>query len=220
MTLTETQVALFAKSHAIPLLTSPQHLPRPDYLVASGFGKKITNDWLTLPKKLAINMHPSLLPAYRGAFPAEWAILKGETKTGVTILRMSADFDQGDIVVQKEIAIAPDDTRETLYEKLYHLGAQMLLDELKNPHEPRPQPEGSYFYARRLRREDGFVPWQKFDIYAKELDTKFRALTPWPGVWTITPKGKRLKLISLIPPVVQFEGKTPVAWHQLPLDSL
>jgi methionyl-tRNA formyltransferase len=220
MTLTETPVSTFAKSKGIPLLEFESlPLARPDFLVVAGFGKKITNDWLSLPKKLAINMHPSLLPQYRGAFPAEWAILRGENKTGVTLLKMTESIDQGDILAQKEITIAPEDTRETLYDKLYRLGAHLVIDELRDPHEPQPQPKGTYFYARRLTREDGFVPWEKFDIHSKELEIKHRALIGWPGVWTTLPNGKRLKLIALKPkPIVQIEGKTPISFFHLKTD--
>ena len=213
MTLTETPVATFAKSRGIPLLEFESlPLARPDFVVVAGFGARIPARWLTLARVMAINMHPSLLPQYRGAFPAEWAILRGETKTGVTILKMSEEFDRGDIISQQKIAIAPTDTRETLYDKLYRLGADLLVDTLtKREFHARPQPKGDYFYARRLPREDGYVPWEKFDTHSKELETKLRALEGWPGVWTKTPEGKRLKLIKLHPtPIVQLEGKKPV----------
>lgn len=223
MILQETPVATFAKTHRIPLFVFDSHdLPeRPDFLVVAGFGKIIPKKWLELPKRMAINMHASLLPAYRGAFPAEWAILRGEAKTGVTLLTMSENVDSGDILVQKEITIAPDDTRQTLYDKLYRLGANLLVDTLtKGEFHSKPQPKGDFFYARRMTRDDGFVPWEKFDIHSKELETKFRALIPWPGVWTRVPEGKRLKLIELHPtPIVVVEGKTPIPWNSYAVAS-
>lgn len=215
--MTETEVASFSKKEHIPVfeLTDLSHipdLPKPDFLVVAGYGQKIPAPWLSLPRVTAINMHASLLPYYRGAFPAEWAILRGEAKTGVTLLEMTEQFDQGGIIAQKEIAISPDDTRQTLYNKLYRLGADLLVETLsKKDLRTRPQPKGKYFYARRLTRQDGFIPWEQFDIHSQDVEIRWRALTPWPGVWTITPQGKRLKLIKLHPePIVQLEGKKPV----------
>ncbi len=221
MKLTPTDVATYAQTTNLPLyeiadLSKIPNITKPDFLVVAGYGQKIPTGWLEFPRVMAINMHQSLLPEYRGANPSEWAILRGETKTGVTLLKMSEDFDQGDIIAQKEIAIEPTDTRQTLYDKLYRLGAELLVETLpKKELHPRPQPKGDFFYARRLTRDDGFVPWEKFDIHSKELETKLRAFEGWPGVWTITPFHKRLKLLELGPePIVQLEGKSPQTFVQ------
>ncbi len=223
MKLAPTAVEQFARARHIPVLSPekldaiPNTLKKPDFIVVAGYGKLIPPTWLELPKIMAINMHPSLLPDYRGAFPAEWAILKGEKKTGVTLVKMSSEFDKGEIVAQQKIPIATDDTRETLYKKLYDLGADVLVEYLpkikSGSVKSTPQPAGNFFYARRITREDGFVSWEEFkeslSTNPSALDTKFRALTPWPGVWTTTAQNKRLKLISIKPPVVQLEGKKP-----------
>lgn len=214
MELSPTEVQRFAVAHTLPvyplesLAIIPGKIDRPDFIVVAGYGKLIPSPWLDFPKVMAMNVHPSLLPQYRGAFPAEWAILKGEKETGVTLVKMSSEFDKGEIVAQQKIPIATDDTRETLYKKLYDLGGDLLVETLRHKITVRPQPTGDFFYARRLTREDGFVPWEEFKNI-DSLDRKWRALTPWPGVWTTTPQGKRLKLISINPTVVQLEGKKP-----------
>lgn len=214
MELQKTAVALFAEKHTIPLFplesleTIPNNLEQPDFLVVAGYGKLIPPIWLDFPKKMAINMHPSLLPAYRGAFPAEWALLHSEKETGATLVKMSSEFDKGGLIAQKSIPIASTDTRQTLYKKLYDIGSDLLVETLPKKITPRPQPVGDFFYARKLTRQDGFVPWKEFkNIHS--LDRKFRALTPWPGIWSSTPSGKRMKLISIHPPIVQLDGGKP-----------
>lgn len=242
MKLIPTEVQQYAESNTIPVypLESLEHIPkdieRPDFIVVAGYGKLIPTDWLHFPKIMSINVHQSLLPYYRGAFPAEWAILRGEKETGVTILKMSPEFDKGELLIQKTIPIENADTRESLYKKLYDVGAQLLIENLPNIASgkivPKPQPVGNYFYARRITREDGFVPWNEFrealNNNPQSLDVKFRAMSGWPGVWTrlpslrppattssdqvgrgsgvsgqgATPQGKRVKLIALKPEVI------------------
>ncbi len=224
LALKKTDVQMFADAHRLPVYTPstlaaiPRELTKPDFVVVAGYGKIIPSSWLNFPKIMAVNVHPSLLPAYRGAFPAEWAILRGEKETGVTLVKMSPELDAGDILAQQSLPIAPDDTRLTLYKKLYDLGAEMVVEYLpkiaRDEVTPTPQPDGKYFYARHITREDGFIPWKEFEgalrNNPKALDQKFRALIGWPGIWTMTPAGKRLKLISLKPTVmVQLEGKKP-----------
>ncbi len=197
---------------------------RPDFLVVAGYGKLIPASWLTYPKIMAVNMHPSLLPRYRGAMPAEWAILRQEKETGVTLVKMTEEFDKGDILAQQSIPIKDSDTRESLYKKLYDLGGKLLVDTLPKIVQgtlvPRKQPPGEYFYARRLTREDGFVPWAEFfsavSKHPEALETKFRGLFGWPGVWSTTPGGKRVKLVALFPkPLLQLDGKNPAPLEQL-----
>ncbi len=170
LTLTPTEIQRFTEGKNIPVFPLdslekvPNELAKPDFIVVAGYGKLIPNDWLSFPKIMAINMHASLLPTYRGGFPAEWAILRGEAQTGTTLVKMSPEFDKGDILAQKYIPIEPSDTRETLYRKLYDLGTQLLVTYLPKIADrtikPTPQPEGNFFYARRLTRDDGFVPWE------------------------------------------------------------
>jgi methionyl-tRNA formyltransferase len=200
----------------------------PDFLVVAGYGKLIPTAWLTLPKIMAVNPHQSLLPFYPGRCPAEWAILNGETETGVTLIQMNPKFDAGDILAQKTLPITPDDNRQTLYQKLYDLSADLLVSTLpfivSGQVKPQPQPIGKYFYARQITRQDGFIPYLDFqnflqhlqneraqpdagkdraastrDCECEKIKRKFRAFEGWPGVWTTNPEGKRVKLISINP---------------------
>lgn len=227
LTVSPTPVEAFARNHDMQVFalnqleTIPSGMPQPDFFVVAGYGKRIPASWLTFPNIMAVNVHPSLLPDYRGVFPAEWVILRGEKETGVTILRMSPEFDTGDIIAQTSLPITPDDTRETLYTKLYDLGGKLLVDYLpkiaRGTVTLTRQPAGKFFYARRLTREDGYEPWETLTDpkEAKRLNRKFRALYPWPGLWT-THKGKRLKILGydVTPTIVQMEGKKPMSWKQ------
>src|SRR3990172_644394 len=127
LTVVPTPVEVFARRHTIPVFALdqlealPKTMPKTDFFVVAGYGKRIPASWLTFPFIMAINVHQSLLPDYRGTFPAEWAILRGEKETGITLIKMSPAFDTGDILVQKSLPVAPDDTRLTLYKKLYDL---------------------------------------------------------------------------------------------------
>ncbi len=227
-----TAVEQYAQTHAIPVYHGeslekiPEELARPDFIVVAGYGKLIPLDWLKFPTVMPVNLHQSLLPQYRGAFPGEWAILRGEEKTGVTLVKMSLAFDKGEIIAQRALPIAPDDTRETLYQKLYDIGGDLLVQCLpkiaRNEITPKPQPQGDFFYARKITRDDGFIPWKEcFEILTTDpmkLDLKLRAFAGWPGVWTNVPirgEEKRLRLIALTPDVVvQLEGKNPVSFSQ------
>lgn len=144
-----------------------------DFFVVAGYGKLLPPAWLTYPKYGSLNIHFSLLPKYRGANPAEWAILMGETQTGISLITMNPQIDAGDIITQHAIKITPQDNRETLYTKLYTLSASHSpKDILKYYHwlqkkdancqtslAPHPQKKTIPPYARLLKRDDGFLPW-------------------------------------------------------------
>lgn len=197
---------------------------RPDFIVVAGYGQLIPKSWLDLPKIMSINMHPSLLPDYPGRCPAEWAILNGESETGVTIIQMNEKFDTGPILAQEKIPIDPDDTRLTLYTKLFDLGARMLIKQLPKiaqgdiRHKSQITNLKSNFYARQITRQDGFIPWDEFNNqitnHKSQISTKHRAFAGWPGVWTTNSEGKRIKLIAQKPQVlIQEEGQNPKPWQ-------
>ena len=239
LALTKTAVHQYSDDHQLPVLPLedldiiPPELEKPDFIVVSGYGKLIPDVWLNFSKTMAINLHHSLLPKYPGRFPAEWAILRGESETGVTAIKMSPKFDQGEILAQQSIPILLTDTRETLYQKLYDLAGDMacsLIPKIsQNQFTLTPRP-ATDFYARQITKDDGFVPFAFFlnqnspeipailkDIPNQSdiLDKMIRALTPWPGVWTTLPNGKRMKILNTEPVEVQIEGKTPVLWSEI-----
>lgn len=254
---TPTLVEIWAKEHKISVLSFPNDKDKPwqyqnekkvinslssfkpDILISACYGQKIPSHSIKEVPLGGLNIHPSLLPRWRGADPVPWTILSGDRQTGVTIVTLSDKFDQGRIIAQKKIPVTERDVSDQLRKKLFSLGAnllvQLLPDYISGKNSGRPQQTNNEPYARRLTRADGFEPWDKVRKAltdtgeANRIDRKFRALTPWPGVWTlinpinlqIRQMEKRLKILEahtenekLILDTVQLEGKKPVTWEQ------
>jgi methionyl-tRNA formyltransferase len=156
----------------------------PDLIVVAAFGQILRQEVLDLPKFGCLNIHASLLPRWRGAAPIQAAILGGDAKTGVTIMKMDADVDTGPMLLQRAIPILPDDTAGSLFGKLSHLGAELLLeilpDYLAGQLQPVPQDDSKATYAPMLKKEDGRLD---FNRPAEELARRVRAFNPWPGTW-------------------------------------
>jgi len=166
---------------------SLEHLANlaPDVLVTAAYGQILTRAVLNLPALAAINVHASLLPKYRGPDPIRRVLLDGQTTTGVTIMHMERRVDAGDIILQEEVAIAPDETYGTLQEKLAQLGARLLVEALgllamgKAPR--RPQDEEQASYAPPITRQDEAIDWSGS---AQKIAAQVRALHPEPGAYT------------------------------------
>jgi methionyl-tRNA formyltransferase len=154
---------------------------------------------LALPRLGNINLHASLLPKYRGAAPIQWAIANGETTTGVTTMRINEGLDTGDILLQKELAIAPQDTAATLAPRLAALGADLMVETLRGLEAgsitPRPQDHSRATLAPILKKEDGRMD---FTRSAQELANRLRGFQPWPGAFTIL-HGKQLAVTAAAP---------------------
>ncbi|MGH7819299.1 MAG: methionyl-tRNA formyltransferase [Candidatus Binatia bacterium] len=166
----------------------------PDAFVVAAYGKILPKALLDLPPRGAINVHGSLLPKYRGAAPIQRAILAGEKKTGVTIMRMNERMDAGDILLQREMPILPDDTGESLGARMAKVGADALLEALalleRGELHATPQLESEATLAPMIRKEEGEIDWKRS---ASEIERAVRAFHPWPGAWTRL-RGKLLKL--------------------------
>src|SRR5712664_2991266 len=171
----------------------------PDVPVVAAYGRILPPDALGVPAHGSLNVHASLLPELRGAAPAQWAVARQYRETGVTIMQMDEGLDTGDIRLQRKIAIAPDETGESLLSKLGRLGADTLTEALgllAQGRLPRiPQDHSKATLAPLLSREDGRVDWNRT---AAELDARRRGFTPWPGAWT-TVDGAVLKIQSARP---------------------
>lgn len=158
---------------------------RPEAIVVVGYGRIIPQWMIDLPPLGNINLHASLLPKYRGAAPIQWAIANGETITGVTIMRIDAGLDTGDILAQRELDIAPDDTSETLAPRLAEMGAQLMVETLpawqQSRIQPRPQDHSQATLAPILKKEDGLMDFRRT---AAELYNRLRGFQPWPGAYT------------------------------------
>jgi len=171
----------------------------PDAIIVVGYGRIIPQWMLDLPPLGNLNLHASLLPKYRGAAPIQWAIANGETVTGVTTMRIDAGLDTGDILQQHELAIAPDDTAETLAPRLASIGAELMVETLRAVEagsiHPRPQDNSQASLAPILKKEDGLVD---FSRTADEIVNRIRGFQPWPGAHTKF-RGKTLQIIKARP---------------------
>ncbi len=169
----------------------------PDAIIVVGYGRIIPPWMLELPRYGNINVHASLLPKYRGAAPIQWAIANGETVTGVTTMLLNEGLDTGDILLQKELPIADDDTSVTLAPKLAELGADLLVKTLHGLEQktlvPQPQDDSQATLAPILKKEDGLID---FNRTADEIVNRFRGFQPWPGQFTRFRK-KQLKFVAV-----------------------
>ena len=172
---------------------------RPDVIVVAAYGLLLPPEVLGLPPCGCLNVHPSLLPRYRGPSPIQWAILEGDEWSGVTVMLMDAGMDTGPIVAQRPVAVAADDTALTLGGRLAQEGAQLLEETLPRwcdgAVEAVPQPDEGVTYTRPLVKEDGLLDW---GLSAVELGRRVRAFHPWPGCHTRW-QGKVLKVIAALP---------------------
>ena len=154
----------------------------PDAMVVVGYGQIIPPAILEIPPRGIINVHASLLPKYRGAAPIQWAIAGGETRSGVTTMKIDAGLDTGDILLKWETEIGPEETAVELGDRLAVAGADLLvrtLAELANI-VPVKQDEQQASYAPILKREDGRIDWSRS---AGEIVNRIRAFVPWPGCY-------------------------------------
>jgi methionyl-tRNA formyltransferase len=167
---------------------------KPDAIIVVGYGRIIPQWMLDLPPLGNINLHASLLPKYRGAAPIQWAIANGETVTGVTTMKIDAGLDTGDIVLQREMPIAIEDTTETLSRKLAAVGAELVVETLPGLQSgtihPRPQDDSQATLAPILKKEDGLIDFARS---ALEILNRMRGFQPWPGAYTKF-RGKNLQV--------------------------
>lgn len=158
----------------------------PEIIVVAAYGKILPPSVLDLPPKGCINVHASLLPKYRGAAPINWAIINGETETGITIMLMDEEMDHGPILLQRAISILPEETAGELHDRLALLGAECLIEALKGLEDgsiaPNAQDHDRATFAPMLSKEDGQLDWGQ---PAEDLVNRIRGVTPWPGATTM-----------------------------------
>ena len=209
-------VAQPATAAAIPAILERY---QPDLAVVLAYGKIISRSALEIPRYGWLNIHPSLLPRYRGAAPVAHALLNGDAKTGTTIMQLDPGMDTGPILSQTAVPIDPSDTTETLTWKLVRLGTTMLLDVIE-PYisgtlVPKPQPKRGASLAPKLTKETGLIDW---NLPATKIDQIVRGCIPWPRAYT-TWRGERLIILAgqlkngrYLPSTVQLAGKRAVSW--------
>ena len=219
--LAKSPVKLVAEEAGIPVfqplkLRDPEAVrtvakAKPDMIVVAAFGQILPKEVLDLPKYGCINVHASLLPAYRGAAPIQWAIIDGQRETGITIMKMDEGLDTGDILLQKSIEIASDETGGTLHDRLADLGAEALCEAipgvLDGTLKPVAQGEMTTPYAKQLTKEMGRLDFTK---PAEVLARMIRGFDPWPGTFTDL-DGKLLKIQKAEPVILKDSGLKPGA---------
>lgn len=265
---TPTPIETWAKAHTIAVLSFPSDAKKPwlyqdetqvidtlepikaDLIISASYGQKIPTKTLGDARYGGLNIHPSVLPRWRGGDPVPWAIMSGDHQTGTTVVSLSDKFDEGLIFAQEKIPILPTDLSEPLRTKLFTMGTDLLTELLPNylqgKAKGKPQVGQDEPRAKRLTREIGFESWdtmmkgQTDAVESARIERKFRALHPWPGLWTkltnlpASPaggqsnkvtmnknEGIRLKILKLhldngklALDEVQLEGKHPVSWRQ------
>jgi len=171
---------------------------KPDAVVVAAFGQILSQEILDVPGFGCLNVHPSLLPRYRGASPIPSAILAGDDITGVSIMLMDADMDTGPVLSHREVSIYGEDTAKSLGSRLAQVGADLLMETLPQWFEgslrPQPQKEEDATYTRPILKSDGEIDW---NLPAVELWRRVRAFYPWPGCFTLW-QGKALNILEAV----------------------
>ena len=205
---TPTPVARWADAHSIPFIeTDDVNAPatiekiaayEPQFIVVIAFGQKIANELIDLPPKGAINVHASLLPKYRGAAPVNWAIINGESQTGISIIALAEKMDAGDILAQSKTDIGADETAGRLHDRLAKMAAPLLLktiDEIANGTAVYTRQDHSRAtLAPKLKKSDGFLD---FGQPAQLLRRKILGFWPWPGASAIYVSKKTAKSLRV-----------------------
>ncbi len=204
-------VKIVATAHSLPIY-QPEKVRKPDFMsvlehlapdviIVAAFGQLLPQTVLDIPPCGTINLHPSLLPKYRGAAPIQWALINGETETGVTLMLLDAGEDTGDIISTAAIPIRDEDTAFTLTEQLARLGANQLVQLLTDmpvgvPPPATPQNDAVATHAPRLTKEIGHIDWHQ---PATTIHNLVRGTAIWPGAYTFFRDNHRLKIISCQP---------------------
>lgn len=169
-----------------------------DLAVVTAYGQLLPPALLAIPRHGFINVHTSLLPKYRGAAPIQWAILNGDAETGVTIMKVDAGLDTGDMLLAATTPIGPDDTAQTLHDRLAVMGAELLGQAIPEFVAGRltgvPQPTTGAIYARKITKDDGRLDWS---LPARTVWNRIRGLTPWPGTFTFLPTEPKPLLLKV-----------------------
>ncbi len=193
--LTDPPLASFAKQAGLPVwqpekasdpnfLASLRHMA-PDVIITAAYGQILSEEFLKIPTRATINIHPSMLPAYRGATPVPAALLDGCPSTGVSILFTVKALDAGNIILQQEFSIGEHETAGALTERLFHASGPLLEEALHKLSAPdfkgHAQDENRVTFCRKISKQDGCIDWQK---QARRLFCEYKAYSPWPGIFT------------------------------------
>jgi methionyl-tRNA formyltransferase len=197
------QVPTLKSSPAVEQLASYE----PDAIVVAAFGQMLPQAVLDIPEYGCLNIHPSLLPQYRGPSPVASALLHGDAYAGVSIMKLDAGMDSGPVFTQAQIPVTDYDTTESLTPKLFTVGTMLLLETLANLPKgklvPVPQDHSAATFTSEINKEDGLIDWQLSSV---EICRKVRAYYPWPGAYTKW-QGKQLKITGCLPDAAEEKGE-------------
>lgn len=193
---------------------------RPDLCVTAAFGQILSEEVLSVPPMGTVNVHASLLPRYRGSAPINWCVVNGEKKTGVTTMMTNRGIDTGDILLQRETDILPDETAGALTERLAKMGGELLVETVKLLEKgecPRnKQDEGAATYYPMLTKDMGKMDWA---MDAEALVCRVRGLNPWPSAYTDTPHGV-IKVLEALAEETETEGESGTVLEASPKTGL
>lgn len=192
--ITPPPVKIMAQQYRISVVLQPAKIldsrfqildSKPELIVVAAYGEILPQEILTIPKYGCLNIHPSLLPKYRGATPVQSAILNGDKETGLTIILMDEQIDHGPILSQKKTIIGPNETTSQLHDRLALMGSELLIDAIpdwiREKIKLRPQDDKKATYTKILTKKDGEINWTR---PAQEIERQIRAFCPWPGAYT------------------------------------
>ncbi|TAN40617.1 MAG: methionyl-tRNA formyltransferase [Nitrospirae bacterium] len=193
----------------------------PEFIIVVAYGKILPRRILDIPQRGCVNVHASLLPKYRGAAPIQWALINGESVTGVTTMLMDEGLDSGDVLLQREEEIREYDNAATLFERLSKLGGQLIVETVNRMRKGTANPvlqNGEPTYAPPLKKEDGRIDWNKS---AKGLECLIRGVTPWPSAFCYFDK-ERIKILkaSQQPTAGSRQSSVPGRLQQRPSGEL
>jgi methionyl-tRNA formyltransferase len=209
--LTDPPVATFSKEQGIPTLQPESARDeeflcqfaalRPDIAITAAYGQILSQKFLSIPNRATINIHPSMLPKYRGATPVPAAILAGDKESGVSILFTVKALDAGNIIIQEKSPVADDEVAGEMTERLFDRGGCLLeaaIERLKDREfAGQPQDEGEVSHCRKINKEDGLINWR---LSAQEIHNRHRAHQPWPGSYTFLDQ-RQISIVEMTPPL-------------------
>lgn len=193
---------------------------KPDVIVVAAFGQILPEQILNIPRYGCINVHASLLPAYRGAAPIQWAVIDGLEETGITIMYMEKGLDTGDIICQSRVKLSPDETGGSLFDRLAVEGAELLVETLEQLENGtavrRKQDDSKASYARMLSKDMGRLDFTQDAVILERL---IRGLNPWPSAYTRV-NGKNLKIYAAkVLKEEEIDGQEPDAGRVIAVDK-
>ncbi|MCX6765886.1 MAG: methionyl-tRNA formyltransferase [Candidatus Moranbacteria bacterium] len=215
-------VKAFSQEHKLPVI-QPERFAKetvdnikkikPDIIVVAAYGKILPREVLDIPGFGCLNVHASLLPRFRGPSPIQNALLAGEKETGITIMRMDEGVDTGEILSQEKLEIDPNDTTETLSQKLSQLGSLLIIKTIplwiEQKIEPRVQDNSRATLCQLIEREDGHIIWEE---EAENIYNKYRAFQPWPGIFAFWKNKDTLERVKFNK--ISFQKSDPETSHQ------